>query len=300
MRVSELELQNLLLEVDEKLSQKGVTIPQRPIHAVMEVGKALKLSLPLVEPPQGFHHESVENWYVSKFINDWYEHRYEDKLKMEFSLGLMAVSIRNDIYLIDFPVFYGSITLFASQAKSPEQEGAFSTKGPAAFNIIDSIKDLPKVVRNELTHAEVRELFELFVLGLEVQNEFTAEARTIELVSLAIADSKTAATLLTDNSRQYGLSKWASLQASEKLLKAAIQKSGGTFKNTHNLNTLIEQAKGCGLNLNLEVEAQEIQCSASVRYGEEDVTEGQALKAHHAYFSLAKKIANSIKSSPNK
>lgn len=294
MRVSEHKLQSLVQEIDEKLSRKGVTIPQRPIHAVLEVGRALKLSLPLVEPPQGFHHESVGNWYASKFVYDWYENRYEDKLKMEFSLGLMAVSIRHDIYLVSFPVFYGSITLFASKTKSPERKGTFSTAGPAEFNIVDSIKDLPKVVRNELTNVELRRLFDLFVLGLKVQNEYTAESRTNELVSLAIADSKTAATMLTDDSRQYGLSKWASLQASEKLLKAAIQKSGGSFQNTHNLNALIKQAKGCGLNIDVVTEAQDIQCSASVRYGEEDVSEAQALKAHHAYFSLANKVAVGI------
>ena len=50
-----------------------------------------------------------------------------------------------------------------------------------------------------------------------------------------------------DRNGRYGESKWASLQAAEKTLKAAIALQGKTFKQTHDLQDLATDLTAAGV-----------------------------------------------------
>lgn len=93
---------------------------------------------------------------------------------------------------------------------------------------------------------------------------------------------------LLDNHHNLGHSKWASLQATEKILKSILQRNKISFKNTHNLRELIDPLQKIGFpdaNDNL---LNTIQCIASVRYGDILFTLEAAIKAHHYSIYLCK------------
>ena len=68
----------------------------------------------------------------------------------------------------------------------------------------------------------------------------------IDLVTDAFADLNAAVFHLTGRNRHHGLSKWASLQAAEKMLKAFLKEKTGGFKNGHALEPLALAAERAG------------------------------------------------------
>ncbi|GEM_PF-3480601 len=68
---------------------------------------------------------------------------------------------------------------------------------------------------------------------------------------------------------RYGESKWASLQAAEKVLKAAIDRAGAKYGFTHGLAGLCKTLGDTGLNFNADAQMAAIQCKPGIRYGED-------------------------------
>ncbi len=101
-----------------------------------------------------------------------------------------------------------------------------------------------------------------------------------DYVREAIGDFEAAVFHLMEHRPQPGLSKWASLQAVEKLLKAFITKKGEQVKRDHSLQGHFEQAEQLGLPKPPQQYILDVQCSAGVRYGEVAVSVGEAVKAH--------------------
>jgi hypothetical protein len=274
------QISELLIRIDRELAGDGYTIPQRPIHAVMKVGQALGLSLPITKPKETNQHPYAANWPIVESIYQWYEHRYGDRTKQDFSQGTIAVPIRDDIYIVKLPLVYGAVSFHADRERQAGSSNIF--QGQRKFNVLDAFKDLADGLRQALTDEELLHIHSLFVFALSTMLRARSLAKDDQLISLALTDVSTAANHLSDNQREYGLSKWASLQAAEKSLKYAIQSQTGTHPHGHNLQKLYEDAESHGLTHDLQDAITHIQCSAGVRYGEESVSRGSALDAHHA------------------
>lgn len=88
-----------------------------------------------------------------------------------------------------------------------------------------------------------------------------------------------------------GLSKWASLQAAEKFLKAYITQKGATAPFSHDLQRLATLAESHGLPSILHAELGKVQCSADVRYGRIPVTKQEAVEAHHVAIGICAEVA---------
>jgi hypothetical protein len=89
-----------------------------------------------------------------------------------------------------------------------------------------------------------------------------------------------------DRGNRFGESKWASLQAAEKILKATIEFEGAKFRFGHELATLCEQLDGLGITCEWASLISKIQCSAGIRYGEVTCTRNEAVEAHQASLGL--------------
>lgn len=288
MRIQDEELASHLQSIDAQLAKEGYTIPQRPMNAIMRLGMALKLSLPISDP-KGFQHESSANWYVTEFINRWYETRYGERVNLDFSPGLIAVDIRGDIYVVRMPLVFGGARFYAHGDPNPKPTGKFSRE-PPLYNVLDAITDLTPAIRRELTPDELNYILQLFFLGVEVSHLFKGLGPKAELARLARADIDAAVTHLSDLRREYALSKWASLQAAEKVFKHVLTTAGQAYKQTHDLATLLSATVALGFGANVAEAIAVIQCSAGVRYGEVAVNEGEALDAHHASLLVCREL----------
>lgn len=288
VRIQDEELASHLQRIDAQLASEGFTIPQRPMNAIVRLGTALKLSLPFSDP-KGFQHESSVNWYVTEFIHQWYDTRYGERIKLDFSPGLIAIDIRGDIYVVRMPLVYGAARFYAHGEPNPKPTGHFSRE-PPRFNALDAIPDLTTTIRRELTEAELDYILQLFVLGVEVSHHFKGLGPKAELARLARADIDAAVTHLSDLRREYGLSKWSSLQATEKVFKHVITTTGQPFKHIHDLATLLRTTTAMGFGADVREAIDVIQCSPGVRYGEPTVSEIEALDAHHASLVVCREL----------
>ena len=101
-------------------------------------------------------------------------------------------------------------------------------------------------------------------------------------------DFKYAVDSLLNNQFNIGHSKWASLQATEKILKSILQRNKITFNKNHRLGELIGSLQLIGFPNVSDDLINTIQCKASVRYGDIPFKLEDAIKAHHYSIYLCK------------
>lgn len=282
----------LMLEIDLKLAKKGFSIPQRPIHAIGEVADCFSLPLPISDPLPNTYHESYQFWPISSKIYDWYKSKYGDRLKMDLSIGRMAFLIDRDIWVFRLPLIYGRARFISYKTAKPEN---FVTGNkPLYVNIIDCILDLPDGIRMSFTQTQLREMLILFDLGYKAFNGLDS-FRKNELIMSGLSDLDISVSKLYDKNPNYGLSKWSSLQASEKFIKAAITIANGEFSKTHNLKKLQKELDLTQLDISIRKYINSLECSPGIRYGDELCSLDEALLAHHCALKVANEITKGIK-----
>ena len=106
------------------------------------------------------------------------------------------------------------------------------------------------------------------------------------LLDAAQNDLRMAVFNLVEERRHLGQSKWASLQFTEKSIKAKLASAGIPFPHSHKLSKLSDAGESAGLFQLDSKLLDKIQSGAAVRYGEETVTFSQAMAAHEASVSV--------------
>lgn len=289
-----LEFDELLLRVDRQLADEGMRIDMRPLNALRVISTEFGIPLPLGPLPPGMVHPAGRYWPISKRIRTWYERRYGDRLKVHLGPGRMAFLIENDVWVFRFPRFYGAVRLTSSRTvKSVLMR---NNGEPAIYNILDCIEKIPEGLRHSLSDSHLGQLFDYFMLGFEGLRQLQTLAGD-ELVKSAFADIAACVDHISGNSPNYGLAKWSSLQAAEKVLKAGIRKTGAQFPKTHELSRLVNKARDAGLDFNNQGVIGKLQCSPGIRYGEELCTLVQAVEAHHAVFELSCEVTKALRKS---
>ena len=179
-------------------------------------------------------------------IVDWFNRRYGDRLKMD-PTWRMAVLIRGDLYQLRLPLCFGSVNLTCS----PEHFGIANEAKVGGrnqlptINILDLLDDFTEDYGRSLTRDELMALTNAFLLGFDARNKIDSISES-EFVKEAIGDIHVSVTHLFATPPQYGLSKWSSLQAAEKLLKAFIRQQGGEVERIHKLEKLASVAESLG------------------------------------------------------
>jgi HEPN domain-containing protein len=284
--MNENDLEREIRAIDEKLKKEDVPIHARPIRALSEYSIKFKISLPITEPRLGMKHDSDDGWPISSFIFKWFDRQYGERLKVHPGPGKSAFILRNDAWVITYPKLWGSFIFAAS--KEIYQKDLGKINGRPVLNIIEYIDNFPSGLRESLEHSECEHVLKSFSLGIDSLS-FLDYKSDFSLLKSATSDIEAAVSHLFSTNREYGLSKWASLQATEKFLKALIEVKGEKYERVHKLCKLKEQLSTLGVNINIDKEITEIQCEPSIRYGE-DISLASAVSAHQASLLVISKL----------
>lgn len=287
------ELRQLLERVDRQLTNEGFPIPSRPLHALRVISAEFNTPLPITPPFPSANDELRENWPFSQRVYEWYDERYGNRLKVNFGPGRMVFLIRGDPWVFRFPRIYGSVLLTASRDFNSQK---IRTDGqPALFNVLDSIQDFPRGLRASLADDELSDIYNHFLLGFFVFS-YLEEIASNNLINSALADIAASVNHIMDHDPNYGLSKWSSLQAAEKLIKAIISAFGGKYSRTHDLSKLVRDAENSGISLSINNDLLDrLHCVSDIRYGQAHASFAEAISAHHAVFELAKILHEKLK-----
>lgn len=310
-RFPDRELGALFERVDERLRAAGVPIPNRPLRAGLEVHREIGEPVRLFAERTGrptiifrngklslavYRGDFSPNWpadHVGARLNEWYERRYGDRLKRQWDVGQVVVPIRGGLWRGHICLFFGTLRLCCVPEVVESPRMVLSAPGrplpPIIANVLDVIDDLPMALRQELDAAERGAILEIFRLGFECYYAFDAVDRQ-PLIAAALRDHGSAVDHLLIDTPHYGLSKWASLQAAEKTLKAALEVRGVAFPRSHKLDGVAALAAArVGFPPIPAHVLKQIQCPAGVRYGDgPPVSADDALLAHHAALEIGR------------
>lgn len=282
------EFERLMLEIDELLAAGGAKIQGRAWRAVTIVSRRYGVPIPVAMgrrpgPPD------LERWAdLSEKIHDWFSQTYGEKMNIDPSPGRVAVEIRSDLFAITLPRVWGSFRpLLSRQSLELPKIG---NNAPISINLIQTIEDLTPAKAGRLTDDDLRRISEAFFEGMEAYTTLESNLETA-LIQLAQGDLRTAVEKLFDSGDRWGESKWASLQAAEKSLKAALSNEGTSIPKTHKLQELIDLIHSPTTRIRLAVFAGKIQCSPAIRYGDESCTRAEAVVAHRAVLRLIRGLS---------
>jgi SEC-C motif/HEPN domain len=278
---TEEEFGRLMEAIDQEMREEETPIRARSMEAVGKFTLGYSTSLMHKDP-------------LTTKIHEWFDRRYGDRLKIDPTWKI-AVQIRGDLYRLRLPLVFGAANVICS----PKQYGITSqaTAGSGGrlptINVLDLIDDFTEEYAKSLTKDELAALFNQFQLGFAAMNEIESISET-ELVKEAIGDIDASVAHLFANQPQFGLSKWASLQATEKIIKAFISQKGEKYKTTHKLEELASHAESLGLNEIPRPLLDMVQCTPGVRYGDPAVSLSEAVAAHHLALDLCLGVASQI------
>lgn len=281
------QFEAMMGEIDAKLTDEGQEIPGRPMMAVREVALKYQLNIPLGGDPAIMPPDLRANAALSDAIDRWYKDNYGDRLKEDPCPGRIVVALDGDLYVMRVPRIFGSIN-FVLVRQWLETPGI--SRGPGTCNIVQLVEEMTPAKALRLSDAALAALGQAFEVVLPAA--YTLESTQHRLMRIARGDVTVAISNLMARGGRYGESKWASLQAAEKVLKAAIELSGGTFGFTHELDKLCKTLADHGLVFDASAQVAAIQCKPGIRYGEEPCSQDEALAAHRASLELVNILRN--------
>jgi hypothetical protein len=299
---TEAEFQQLMAGVDRQLQTEMVPIPSRPMKAesilAVQLGEPFVHPYPKREPAEGRYTGDDLTIRVSR----WFKARYGNRLKMYFGPGRMVIMVLRDPWLVRFPMLTGTWSLFLSATEPSDPSGRVRRAGepfvPMRFNIAGSFVDLPPELVMHLSDRQAEKIMTTWRNGFMALTDLNDVQRRHELVPLATADWDAAVDHLTADRGELGLARWGSLQAVEKMLKVYISLRASTYKRSHELAGLADDAEKLGLAPIDRTWLALVQCSPGVRYGTEQVTLDAAVTAHHAALGMSAHVARSISAIP--
>lgn len=263
---TEKEFEALMEEIDEHLRRNNVPVHAREIRAIMETGTRLKAPVPLAPIPEAAVPGDYTGGSLAAHVSAWVRRRYGDRLKVDFSIGRSILVVRRDPWLARFPLLYGQVELVCDPDLTRKYVTRSFTKIKGELpklNVLTQIENFPLGLAKQLSPSELQAIMDRFVYCQSFFMTIHNKCRDDDLAHGAIADLKASAQHLVE-SREFGLSRWASLQGAEKLLKHFIRAKGKQFPRTHDLTRLADIAAPLGLTLVADL--AQVQCEADVRY----------------------------------
>jgi hypothetical protein len=148
-------------------------------------------------------------------------------------------------------------------------------------------------VPNYYYESDLKIITQHFISGLDSLSNLD-RIKSKPFISEAKVDLENAVNNILSQQAHYGQSKWASLQFSEKLIKCFLAENSVEFPRIHKLSELYNLAVNNGLSPFPTNLLMHVQCSASVRYGEEIVSLEEAVNAHYSSLGICYYIAKGI------
>jgi hypothetical protein len=287
------EFTSLMDKIDSEMVEEEIKITARPFMAGLKITERYDIVLSATPPrrtPKPGCYDSVE---LSIRIFDWIDKRYGERVNIPSHIGKVVIPLRGALYCINCPTVFGKVNFVCEPNTFGITRENIGEKVSPTFNIVDSIQDFTKDFALSLTSEEVVKVSVAFVSAMGAFMPLRA-IEDVKYVSEALGNFDAATSHLMEHKPQFGLSKWESLQAVEKLLKAYIDLNGGVIERTHSLQKLFDIANKFGLPFPPEGYLADLQCPAGVRYGEIVVSEKDAVIAQRISLELSEVIAQCI------
>lgn len=280
-------------EIDGELIAEGVKIPARPLKAGLRITGRFDVVLNALPPDGPILPGVFTPDQISLRIHDWMRKRYGDRLKLPFTLGRVVFPLRGSLYIVNCPVVLGSARFICDPATFGKRRETLGVHTMPICNVVDLVEALTVDLARSLTAEEVVKL------GLVHASAMAAFVSLhgivdVQFVSEALGDLDAAVNHLVEHKPQAGLSKWASLQAVEKLVKGYIATKGGGIERHHRLEDHVADAVKLGLPQPPKQYISDVQCPAGVRYGQPVITTDDALSAHLISLEMCEVAAQSI------
>lgn len=285
-----------MADADNHLRDRGVAIPARPLQAIPVIAELLKISAEI--PINGGPIDGeISAATLYSHVNRWYQEHYGERLKTRLGPGAIAVHIRGEAWKATLPLVYGSVEFTIDRRLSAKPtESSLRVNNCGAMprhNVLDSIQLLPTGLAASLRDDELRGVFEEFIFAFQVLGDLVSHCRNDVLLRSAFTDLDVAVDKLCGDSPDYGLSRWSSLQFTEKALKSALQRAGMAYSKTHMLNHLAKVGADAGVFALAPQWLSDIQCSAGIRYGEQPTSLEEAMTAHRSSIRAVSALSSS-------
>jgi HEPN domain-containing protein len=281
---TEADFNRVLEAIDTEMRNENIPLTARQIKGWLRFSSNFGLGLKMSDP-------------LSQSVMDWFEVRYGDKLKINFVTAEIAVMIRGDLFRMHVPTMYGKVQVICDPrfwADNSCMQIAVNENDPLPIiNVLNCIDGLTESYALTLSLDEQRNLFYTFQFAHEMTKAIDKPS-AVPFINEAKGDIQASIAHLFEELPQYGLSKWASLQAVEKFIKAYIHKSRMKPPFTHDLQKLANLAASHGLPAISPVDLAKIQCSAEIRYGRIAVSSQEAAEAQHASLKVCAEVAKSL------
>lgn len=279
------DISPILREIDQSLKEKAIPPHSRPIMAVIEFGNRFHISLPLAQLPPGAPPELFETSIYTDKIYLWYKERYGDLIKADFSeKAKVAVLADGDIWEMRIPLIFGTAVI---EVKRHIPKHSHNLIGTQVLDI-NACASLTGITEGRLQHfsdTDLNEVYGLFVIGLDVREAFNRFRKADPMFAAAEDDWFAAVGHMTNQSPNWGQSRWSSLQMTEKFMKGMIAIIGEhAVPRVHKLKELHDILARSIRSIDFQHLIADIQCDASVRYNDPRTpsTRQQAYASHKA------------------
>ena len=282
-QISDSDLHNALLEIDNQLRANNSNLFGRELLGWGLFCQKFNLTMAMDDP-------------LAARIFDWFSGQYGDRLKGKLDFGKTVAQIRHDVYALRLPRLYGTAVVHCDPILPKEYFGPeLAVKsGGVKTNLFGCLQGVTPAFIQSFADKECIDLLEVYRRGF-VGYSRMSDCQGAPYSKEALDDLHQSARHLTDHNPNYGLSRWASLQAVEKVLKSFIEQRGKTFDKDHKLTKLGGVAASAGLRgLDPQLLAK-VQCSADVRYSSASVGKTEALEAHYAALAICAEVSPLLK-----
>jgi hypothetical protein len=138
--ISQNEFEKRLEEIDQDLCKYNIPIYARPLQATIIYLRKYNISTVLFDSGLFNTVEGNDDIHISTSINKWFDKRYGEKLKIDFSKGKIAVLLKGDIYELKIPLIFGRYVYSEKDKYTIPHEAPKSNT--MTINPIDFIGDL--------------------------------------------------------------------------------------------------------------------------------------------------------------
>ena len=280
LNLSDDEFNRVLEDIDQKMVAQGIRIQAREIVGWTLFCEEQKLEGIDMQDP------------ISQKVMEWFKARYGDRLTLNMSFGCSVVLVRGDIFRFRCPMFFGQYHLICEPRFIGQKINPGPTQ-PGVRNALDELEGMTPAYAGSLTLQELKNIH-IAVASAEVNLARVGDAGDRPFIPESRADIRESVEHMMRFDPQFGASKWASLQAVEKFLKAYILQRGTQQKQIHDLSKLARTAESLGLPAIDRATIGSVQCAASVRYESSSATKEEAVQAHQSAIRLCADIGMEI------
>lgn len=200
---------------------------------------------------------------VSSYIEGWYSKKY-GLIKDTRPIGSSVICISGHVFAVELPTILG-------QAK---------------IRPLTHIKGLTEELWQSQSKKDQARIVETIV---QIIRRFQVISNYLEAVG---GDLTASVTHLLGPSGDYGLSKWASFQAAEKIIKSSLKTKNVKYPFTHDIDALRLLAAQNGLPLIPEDWIAKVKTTPGVRYGNQKISVSDAINSHYASIMICAMLAD--------